>query len=208
MKQKLESLNAYIDSLAYPNRIMVLILVCVIVFVLWYVILRMPQSRTYSKRFAQFSTMQAEITNMNAERDLIVALAQGGSDQKEKKDLESQIAKADQNLEIYQGEMVPFDRLSSLVREVLDQQSGLSLLGLHTTGIQNLVTSKDLFSNGSSKLLQQGIEIELNGNYQDFLSYLDRLESLSYRFFWDGLDYKVTEYPNATISVHMYTIGY
>lgn len=50
-------------------------------------------------------------------------------------------------------------------------------------------------------------EVELKGNYQSIYQYLQKIEQLDAVFFWDMLDYKVTNYPHAEIKIKVHTLS-
>lgn len=48
--------------------------------------------------------------------------------------------------------------------------------------------------------------LTLKGDYFVIMAYLQRLEQLSWQFYWDKLDYKVQTYPQAIAIVQFYTL--
>ena len=51
------------------------------------------------------------------------------------------------------------------------------------------------------------VEMRASGSYFQIIQFLTALEALSWRFYWQRLDYKVTEYPNAEIILRVYTLS-
>ena len=56
-------------------------------------------------------------------------------------------------------------------------------------------------------LYEHATTIKLAGGYQQLYQYLTALEDSEWELFWDQLEYKVTEYPYAEITIRVHTIS-
>ena len=56
-------------------------------------------------------------------------------------------------------------------------------------------------------LYRHGIKITLSGNYFELRNYLQQLEKLSWKFFWQEFDLEVKEYPMNELSIEIYSLG-
>ncbi len=56
-------------------------------------------------------------------------------------------------------------------------------------------------------LYEHGIELRFSGNYLATLAYLKAVEAMPWRFFWDNIDYRVTDYPMAEITLRVHTLS-
>ena len=64
-----------------------------------------------------------------------------------------------------------------------------------------------LGDNEKINLFQHGIHIELHGSFWDLVNYLQKIEALPERFYWRSLDYRVGNYPDATVTLELYTLS-
>ena len=62
-------------------------------------------------------------------------------------------------------------------------------------------------SGESGGLYKHGLRVELIGTYLDTLEHLQSLENLEYHFLWDELIYEVTTWPEAKVSLQIYTVS-
>ena len=46
----------------------------------------------------------------------------------------------------------------------------------------------------------------MKGGYFAIQDYLQRLEQLSWRLYWDSFDYSVTHYPEGVVTISFYTL--
>ena len=56
-------------------------------------------------------------------------------------------------------------------------------------------------------LYRHGVEIVLRGNYLDMVNYMDAVEAMPSHVFWGKLNMQVEQYPNATLSLTLYTLS-
>ena len=63
-------------------------------------------------------------------------------------------------------------------------------------------------SSAASELLyRHGVELIVRGNYLDMVDYLDALEALPIQLFWTRAALEVEQYPNARLSLTVYTLS-
>ena len=56
-------------------------------------------------------------------------------------------------------------------------------------------------------LHRHGFALEFSGGYLATLNYLQALERLPWRFFWDSVDYEVMQYPRSIVRLKLYTLS-
>jgi MSHA biogenesis protein MshJ len=56
-------------------------------------------------------------------------------------------------------------------------------------------------------LYRHGVELTVRGNYLDMVNYLDALEAMPTQLFWARAALEVEEYPNARLSLTVYTLS-
>ena len=59
----------------------------------------------------------------------------------------------------------------------------------------------------SDLLYRHGVELTVRGNYLDMVNYLDALEALPTQLFWGRAALEVEEYPNARLTLTVYTLS-
>jgi MSHA biogenesis protein MshJ len=56
-------------------------------------------------------------------------------------------------------------------------------------------------------LYRHAIKIKLSGGYFQLRDYLQQLEALSWKFFWQEFNYQLTEYPISELEIEMYSLS-
>lgn len=72
--------------------------------------------------------------------------------------------------------------------------------------IQAVAPAKEAKPQGSG-VYKHGVVLNLRGDYFRVLALMKSLENLSWKFYWESLDYKVTEYPKAEIELRVFTLS-
>ncbi len=119
------------------------------------------------------------------------------------KDLDEKLAQAAVNL-------IPPQQLPEILERVIASDKRLQLLALQNQPAERLSASSDaseLLEDEDNVLYRHQFRMTLQGNYQATVDYLDRLEQLPWRIYWDALRYEVTDYPLATVTIDMYTLS-
>jgi MSHA biogenesis protein MshJ len=77
-----------------------------------------------------------------------------------------------------------------------------------SSNIQKANDSKNIESESvSAGIYKHTVVLRVSGSYFELLDFLQILESSQWHFYWEQLDYRVTNYPNADILLRVYTLG-
>lgn len=107
--------------------------------------------------------------------------------------------------QINQGEkkFVSPQAMTMVLRDMLNKHQRLKLVSLESLPAKPLTDEEQKHS-----VFRHGLAITFSGQYFDIYHYLEALESLSWRFYWDTIDYQVKEYPVAEVTLHVYTLSF
>lgn len=107
----------------------------------------------------------------------------------------------------------PLLALAQQPNKTIDDQTSTTISGdnssIEKTRIDNAHTEQ--FSRSEQtlglNLYKHGIKIKLSGKYFQLRNYLQRLEQLSWKFFWQDFQFEVKEYPNSEVAITIYSLG-
>lgn len=176
------------------------------------------------KMQSQIEQASTSLDAITSQTDLILAEVEGSvanPQSARSRELRENISKVDEKLKEYYSNLIPASQMSSILQEVLTSDTRLTLESIKTLPSVRILTyqsgAMSVFNEGSEKaaagqtpektLYRKGMDLIFRGGYFDTLDYLKRLESLEYRLFWDDLKYTVTEYPEATVTISVYTLS-
>jgi len=87
---------------------------------------------------------------------------------------------------------------------VLKEQSRLRLIRIRNLRPEALSASAD---SRTATFYKHGLQIEFEGSYQACLDYLQEIENLPWRFYWQVLELEVLEYPRNRVRLEVSTLS-
>lgn len=123
-------------------------------------------------------------------------------------ELKQQILDITHQLEAQTNNLVPANKMASLLQSVLTDSKGLKLIELQSIPpIPIFLEQPKEGEEPKAGLYRHGITLVFEGNYFDIQQYLEKLESLPWQFYWKKFDYLVGDYPKATVELEIYTLS-
>jgi len=104
----------------------------------------------------------------------------------------------------YAAELIDPAEMSRVLQGVLKQQSKLRLIRVRNLSPEPLLASAEALT---TTFYRHGLEIEFEGSYLDCLEYLQGIEALPWRFYWQFLEIEVLEYPRNRIRIEVSTLS-
>jgi MSHA biogenesis protein MshJ len=226
------NLGSRFNAMSLRERGMIAVALLALLVLLWDQMLMDP----LRKREVQLSqeveevkknldTLTASIEGRANDNPFSVAMTQ-------KKELAQSLAAVDAQLLSESAGLIPPQRMLAALRDVLDRQQGLRLVSMRNLPVSSLlpppvdanaapgntVIDKSLaYTGASSKEARppiaasgpyvHSLEIVIEGNYLDVLRYLQTVEGLPWRFYWQVLDLKTTEYPTNRVRLRLNTLS-
>ncbi len=106
--------------------------------------------------------------------------------------------------------MVPPERMTGLLEQILRAHRGLRLASLRTLPEEQpapAVLKAGETAAPPQLLHRHGVELVLAGSYPDMVAYMAALEAMQGQIFWGSANLKVDTHPNATLTLVVYTIS-
>ncbi len=151
-------------------------------------------------------------------------------------ELKQQLAEVETSVRNSTSHLVDADKMAAILQTILSKSRGLQLIEIKGLGVTPLlapVAAVDQGQVGDAAMSDQepvetntastetesvavdavdnaykhGLTITLEGDYLSALAYMRELESLEWGFFWETIEYEVTEYPRGTVAITLYTLS-
>lgn len=115
--------------------------------------------------------------------------------------------------------LVPPQRMAALLEDMIGRRTGLRLLSLKTLPAAPLLDRKaasdesragkpvDNVADASSGLFKHGVEIRLEGSYQELAAYLERLEQSKMKLLWSSVSVSAANHPKLVLTLSVYTLS-
>lgn len=227
MMKALRILQAKIDNLDLRERGLVLCGALLLMYFVFESLVLQPLEVKQKKAQNALLQKNGEIIVLNSQLQQTLTASKDSKEERSKREvqrLRQELATLDQALNSATADLVTPQQMAKLLQNVLGQTDGLRLIKVTSLGSTPLLLNGDKDKSGkspqqktvpepgaettaASTAYKHGLRIEFQGNFFTTMDYLRKLEGLEWKFFWDELDYKVIDYPDATGSLSLYTIS-
>lgn len=211
MKQLIQQWQSKIDALEIRERGLLLLALTALLYLLWNGMVQSSIEAGNKKLSTKISSLQAQLKALKSEELTLTTMVNVDPDSTKKrriKNLQNDIVKLDGALSELSHGLVPAEFLAKVLEDVLLRSTDLTLLKVQTLPVQTLeLAIADTTKNVSVGVFKYSVLIRVEGDYFELLGYLQSLEQLQWRFYWDQLNYNVVEYPRAVIDVRVYTLS-
>jgi len=212
MKAQLTKFSARIDGMSLRERIAIFVAaVAAVLFVINSLVLEplFARNRILSDQIRQ-QNLQVEAANAG----VVAQMAAFGTDpdaatRKQLVELNREAATLAGALRAQQRGLVAPEKMGQLLQQLLRSNGKLKLLSLRTLPVTGMGGSAEAkAAPGQHELLyRHGVEVVLQGGYLDMLDYMQALESSPQQVFWGRAQLDAHEYPAATLTLTLYTLG-
>jgi MSHA biogenesis protein MshJ len=120
-------------------------------------------------------------------------------------ELQTQSHAIDAQLSSTASGFVPAPKMVEVVHDVLSRQQRLKLISIRNLPMTGLVPPAAEAE--ATAPFVHPIELVIEGDYSDVLTYLQALESLSWRFRWKTLDLTTKQYPVNRVRIELSTLS-
>ncbi|MCE9679780.1 MSHA biogenesis protein MshJ [Shewanella sp. AS1] len=206
MRSRLNKLAGHFDQLSLRERTMVSLAIILFVAVIMYLPLE--------SQLVEYQSVRQQITGLSAENATSqqqIALYQERLKQDPDEGvrqrltvLRQQMENVDQQLAFQMVDMVPAKQMPTMLRELLKRVKGVKL-----TGFDTLAPTPFLLGDNEEKLniYSHGMKLTFEGDYFSTLALVSAIEAMPNKLYWKQLDYLVTGYPKANVTLALYTLS-
>lgn len=229
MKQYWAKLATKVDALSLRERVIIFALAALLLVTIVNMFLLDPLfagqkalSDTLKSDQAKIAALQQQIQEMARAR----ASDPDTANRLRLQRLKEQSAQVQDSLQEIQKNLVPPDKMASLLEDILRRNGNLRLVSLRTLAPTSAggtdaaadpksvadPAKKDKSNAGTSEpaaglVYRHGVEITVEGNYLDMVDYVAALESMPSQLFWDKAVLHADDHAKATLSLTLFTLS-
>lgn len=236
MKQKWEQLAARIDLMSLRERVILFGVISLAIIMLFNSLVIDPQFAKQKMLADKIKQEQQQISAIQQEIAQRVAGKSVDPDADTKRRLAGagqQLAQIDASLQAVQKNLVKPEKMTFLLEAILKRNLKLQLVSLKSLPATNVIeaaassgfmgkvnaamgavtaavataVSKPAEPVAGGGIYKHEVEIVLQGNYLDMLSYMRELENLPEQVYWSKGKMTVLEYPKASLSLNLFTLS-
>jgi len=233
MKQQWQQFALKFDALSVRERIMIFgASAALLMFIVFYLFIdpQLARRKALADTIAQRQQAVAAIDAEMAQRMAAHAADPNVQDRIRLERIRQEVLQMRHGLQSAQNGLVAPERIVPMLQQLLKQQARLHLVSLTTlpsgamgqgghaaasaTAASAPAAAPAAKSPAEAEparapalLYRHGVEIVLRGNYLDMVNYMDAVEAMPAHVFWGKVNMQVEQYPNATLSLTLYTLS-
>ncbi|MGZ9713203.1 MSHA biogenesis protein MshJ [Glaciimonas sp. GNP009] len=230
MKHNLQPIISKIDAMSLRERIMIFIGAALTLILLFNTLLFNPQFDRQKLMSLHIQNNQSKIAVIQTaiqERLRSRAFDPDVINSDRLKILQEQSQQLHSKLLGLNSVLVKPENMTSLLEDILKRNGALRLISLNTLPVStlnnpNLTPTDEKISlekpsvtgaqavrgieNGSG-IYKHGVEIVIQGRYLDMMHYMSALEAMPWQLFWGKATMQIDTYPDATLSLTLFTLS-
>lgn len=118
--------------------------------------------------------------------------------------LQGQQADMNQRIATLTDALVSPAQMVPLLEQMLQQDKRLQLKSLVNLPRERLGLGEEF---ADVPLYRHGLQLTLDASYDGLLAYLQRLDALPWRLFWQRLDFQIVQHPRGELTLEVYTLS-
>ena len=203
---KLEPLLATVESLSLRERLLVFVTGLMLVGSAWYLGLMQPLDQQATRNRTEIASLREriEMYNQNLEVEVLQITGTDTAQREKLARIQGRLDEINERMGGYVAELIDPAQMSLVLQGLLKKQSKLRLIRIRNVSPKALSASADALT---TTFYRHGLEIEFEGSYLACLEYLEEIEDLPWRFYWQLLDIEVLEYPRNRIRLEVSTLS-
>lgn len=207
-----------IDNRILRERVLIFLTLLAVIFLLWNFLVQSKFDRERNALQAEATKIANEQKTLEAQMStLAMAVASDPAIAKTNqiRSLNTSIAEVEQRLSGLSQGLISAEQLPKVLEDVLLRTSSVKLLQVRTLAATELqlVTAIPGANNqgepavGGTGVYKHGVLIRVAGSYPQLIQLMTEIEALQWKFYWESLNYTVTQYPNAEIDIRVFTLS-
>lgn len=223
MQPPWEKITAKVDNMSLRERMLIFFAAAFLLIALVNSMFLDPLLAKQKNMSDQVIQQQEKIKEKQAEIEALLQAQQENKNSPLREQLnvaKQRLAEGDAWLQSNRERLVQPEKMADLLQQVLRKNSQLQLISLQTLPATPLI-EKSANADGNEpkaaaavasvepekQVFKHGVKITVSGNYAALLQYLTQLENLPAKMFWGMAAMKVEKYPDAVLTLTLYTLS-
>lgn len=210
MKTLYKEISQKVDALSRRERVILFATMAALVYFILQSLLIDPLFNKQADIQKQLNAANKQYEELKTQTKLLTYALQVGPNKQERLDiirLENQLDVLNKKMASRTNELLSPTKMIGVLEEVILAEKNLTLVALTNTPVETLVQGKKQTDGTSTSLYKHGIEMVFKGPYSAVYQFLTKIEAKPWRFFWESMIYEVGKYPNANVTLKVYTLS-
>ncbi len=198
-----------IDNLELRERVLLLAASVAVMFLLTDTLVLQPTLKAQQVARQEIIDLEVKLNSLRQNAQLLSYKTDSDptATQRQTRDrLATELAELDSRIVNQLGALVEPAQAAQVLEQLLGSHPGLKLTTL-TANAEPLTDLELEQQTAAPGLARYQLDMIVQGSYLDILNYLQSLEAMPWKFFWQQVDFQATEHPHAETRLQLYTLG-
>ena len=198
-----------VDNLELRERILLLAAAVAVMFLLIDTLILQPTLKAQQVARQQIVDLEVKLNGLRQSAQLLSYKSDSdptASRRQSRDQLAAELAELDTRIISQLGALVEPAQAAQVLEQLLGSHTGLKLTTLNASAepLKDMELEQPSETPG---LARYQLDMVVQGSYLDLLNYLQSLEAMPWKFFWQQVDFQATEHPHAETRLQLYTLG-
>ena len=227
LQQKWALLADKINARNTRERALIAVSCWAIIYLVWDFAFFQPLNKQKEALQQRFEATNQTLVQLDAQQQVFVRALSSDPNAGRRREivaLKESITVLDNEINRLSDGLIPAPKLPQLLHDVLRANNNLKLVSMRTQPAElfwlpyhkqhaESLPEEDseeflaALARTEPKIFKHAVKLALEGSYFDVMLYLDAVEKLEWKVYWDVLDYKVENYPAARVELNVYTLS-
>ncbi len=196
-----------IDAASLRERVAIFLALTLVLVYIAYAALLQPLRAAQRRSATETAQRQKELQTTQAEVQRLALSTQVDPDagnRARRTALREQLAEVESRIGKEQRRFTPPERMRGLLQDMLQRNRSVAIVDLRSLPVAPIGGEKP---GSPGELYRHGLELTLSGSYVELYEYLRALERLPTQLYWRRFEFAVTEHPQMTLKLTVYTVS-
>ena len=218
VRGQIKQLLARVDAMAVRERVLLAAAVVVVMLALVDTLALAPTRKASAQTQTQIDAAEQQRLQLDTRLAALRERLARDPDAEARAALEGlteELSRVDADLRERSLQLIGPGEMAQVLQDLLVKNEGLTLVSVTNEAAEpanELIEAKDEIESEEDAnipaLYRHGIRIEFQGDYMSVVKYLEAIEALPWRLFWDRIEVETLEYPRAVIRLRAYTLSF
>lgn len=195
-----------LDGLSLRERVLIFVSALTAVLLGWYQFAMTPVLRSGEAALVEIDAARERIdaadTAVRAQSEQL-RLGTGPTLDDQLEATRRRTSEVDAQIDARAADIVDPAKMARVLEDLLARHSGLRLVRA-----RNLPAHRIEESDEAAPLYRHTLRMEVEGPYLALLSYVERLEALPWRIYWQGIEIDASDYPRNRVRIDVSTLSF
>jgi len=215
MQQLLDKMLKHWRKLSQRERVIAVLASVSVVVMIWNLAVYSPYQDDIRLLEQQLQQVDKQIADLQAQFQQQLDATRNDPNQEARSKLaeyQAESARLDKLLATTSVQIMQPQAMADMLKDMLEKQTALKFISLENRPARPEFTEKldsqDTKQGNAIAIYRHSVLLKMKGSYLDTLAYLKQLENLPWRFYWQGIEIESRDYPDALITLEVYTLGF